>query len=156
MKNKGKTPFSKDILIINDIDAECTRIANNLRENILNRLPRQGGVVGISGGIDSSVSLVLAVKALGKENILGVMMPEKDSSNDSARLAKKLADKFGVRTITEEITGALQGFGCYQRRDEAVKRIFPEYDPSVYKMKIGIMNSRTFFKFTPDILGYYS
>jgi NAD+ synthase len=49
-----------------------------------------------------------------------------------------LADKFGVETLKEDITGALDGFGCYDRRDEAVKRVFPSYDPLIHKFKIGI------------------
>jgi NAD+ synthase len=65
-------------------------------------------------------------------------MPEKDSSGDSKTMALQLADKFGVQTIEENITGALDGFGCYERRDEAVARIFPEYNPQTFKMKIGI------------------
>ena len=108
-----------------------------------------GGVVGISGGIDSSVTLALAVKAFGAENVLGLMLPEKDSSGDSAGFAQKLADKFGVKTITENITGALHGFGCYERRDEAVKKIFPEYDPSTYKMKIGAKSSGLYTNLPP-------
>ena len=113
------------------------------------KLHRAGGVIGISGGIDSSVSMALAAKALGNENLLGIMLPEKDSSGDSALFAQKLADKFNVRTITENITEALEGFGCYERRDEAVKKVFPEYDPSTYKMKIGIRNSGLFTNLPP-------
>lgn len=149
MKNKNKRPFSKDILIINDITAECDRMVSKLRENVLHSLHRIGGVVGISGGIDSAVSMVLAAKALGTENVLGIMLPEQDSSSDSARFAQKLADKFGVKAITENITGALQGFGCYQRRDEAVKRVLPEYDPTHYKMKIGIRSSGLYTSLPP-------
>ena len=70
MKNIKK-PFSKDILIINDIEAECNRIVTGIKENILQRLNRRGGVIGISGGIDSAVTMVLAVKGLGPENVLG-------------------------------------------------------------------------------------
>jgi len=149
MKNIDKRPFSKDILIINDITAECDRMVSKLRENVLHSLHRIGGVVGISGGIDSAVSMVLAAKALGIENVLGIMLPEQDSSSDSARFAQKLADKFGVKAITENITGALQGFGCYQRRDEAVKRVLPEYDPTHYKMKIGIRSSGLYTSLPP-------
>ncbi|HKK42823.1 MAG TPA: NAD(+) synthase [Bacteroidales bacterium] len=141
MTNQAKKPFSKDILIINDIEAECNRLINNIRESVFNRLNRLGGVIGISGGIDSSVCMALAARALGTDKMLAIMLPEHDSSNDSALFAGKLADKFGVKAITENITGALDGFGCYQRRDEAVKSVFPEYDPSEYKMKIGIKTS---------------
>jgi NAD+ synthase len=149
MKNKEKLPFSKDILIINDIETACDKIIADLHDSVFQRLNRLGGVIGISGGIDSSVSMALAAKALGTENLLAIMMPEHDSSDDSALFARKLADKFGVKSITENITGALEGFGCYQRRDEAVKRVFPEYDPLEYKMKIGIRSSSLYTNLPP-------
>jgi NAD+ synthase len=116
---------------------------------VLHKLNRLGGVIGISGGIDSSVSMALAAKALGTENVLGIMLPEKDSSKESALFAQKLADKFGVKAITENITEALEGLGCYQRRDEAVRKIFPEYDPIEYKMKIGIRSSGLYTNLPP-------
>jgi NAD+ synthase len=144
-----KRPFSKEILIIEDIETECTRIINGIRDAVRQKLHRSGGVIGISGGIDSSVTMALAVKALGNENIIGIMLPEKDSSGDSALFAGKLADKFNVRTLTENITGALEGFKCYERRDEAVRKVFPEYDPATYKMKIGIRNSGLFTNLPP-------
>ena len=149
MKNKNNRPFRKDILIINDIDKECDRLVANLRDSVLHKLNRNGGVIGISGGIDSSVSMALAAKALGTENLLAIMLPEQDSSGDSALFAQKLADKFGVKAITENITGALQGFRCYDRRDDAVKKVLPDYDPSVYKMKIGIRSSGLYTNLPP-------
>jgi NAD+ synthase len=149
MKNNDKRPFSKDILIFNNIEAECERIMAGIKENVLQRLHRNGAVIGISGGIDSSVSMALTSKALGNENVLGIMLPEKDSSDDSALFAQKLADKFKVKAITENITGALKGFGCYERRDEAVKSVFPEYDPAKYKMKIGIRGSGLYTNLPP-------
>jgi NAD+ synthase len=66
------------------------------------------------------------------------MLPEKDSSADSKEFALRLADKYSVAAIDENITGALDGFNCYKRRDDAVARVFPEYDPVTFKMKIGI------------------
>ena len=136
MENMNKNEFSKDILHIKNIVREVDRITGKLRDDMQNILKRKGAVVGISGGIDSSVSLALAVKAFGADKVLGVMLPEKDSSNESKDMALKLAEKFGVQTLEEDITGALEGFGCYKRRDEAVSAVFPEYTPDAYKMKI--------------------
>jgi NAD+ synthase len=65
------------------------------------------------------------------------MMPEKDSSHSSIMLARRLADQYGVKTVVEDMTGALVGFGCYDRRDAAIRRVFPRYDQS-YKAKIGL------------------
>jgi len=146
----AKNIFSKDILHIDNIEAVVNNLVIKLKDDISIQLRRRGAIVGISGGIDSSVTLALAVKAVGAGNVLGIMMPEKDSSDDSKILALKLAQKLGVQTIEEDITEALDGFGCYNRRDEAVKRVFPEYDPQDYKMKIGI-NSKSINSNLPPV-----
>lgn len=142
-------PFTKDIILLTDIEQVVNNIVEQMRQDILHRFRRNGAVVGISGGIDSSVCFALAAKAFGPEKVLGVMLPEKDSSPDSEMLARKLAATFGVKAIKEEITGALSGFGCYERRDEAVKRVFPEYDPAKWKMKIGVRQSGLFSNLPP-------
>jgi len=144
-----KKPFSKDIILLDNIEFVVNEIVNKLRNDVLHVIRRNGGVVGISGGIDSSVCLALSARAFGPDKVLGIMLPEKDSSPDSEILARELADKFGVKSIKEEITGALTGFKCYERRDEAVKRVFPEYDPSTHKMKIGIKQSGLFSSLPP-------
>lgn len=149
MVHSSSASFHKNILVIQDIEKACDRIVDQLRQQITTVISRQGAVVGISGGIDSSVSLALAARAVGSANVLGIMLPEKDSSGDSARFAEKLAVTFGVTTLTENITAALDGLGCYRRRDEAVKRVIPEYDPALHKMKIGIKSSGLFSNLPP-------
>lgn len=118
-----------------DAAGEVERIVAFLQENVQHRLHRQGAVVGISGGIDSSVALALSVRAFGPQRVVGVLLPERESSPESASLAHLLADRFVVQTVTEDITPALEGAGCYRRRDEAVKRVFPEFEPD-WKSKI--------------------
>ncbi|MBI5662725.1 MAG: NAD(+) synthase [Ignavibacterium album] len=127
-------PFQKDLILINP-KAEAERIIKELREIVAKKLHKRGAVVGVSGGIDSSVVLALCANAFGPEKVLALMMPDRDSSPDSLNLAKKLVEKFKVPYIIEDITDAVKGFGAYQKRDEAVKKVFPEYDES-YKMKI--------------------
>jgi NAD+ synthase len=134
-----KPAFSKDILIINDIEATVNSICKKLQDDIHRVLRRKGGIIGISGGIDSSVTLALTVRALGSSHVMGIMLPEKDSSPDSLELARKLAEKFDVHYKIEDISGALEGLKCYKRRDEAVKKVFSEYNAKEYKFKIGIM-----------------
>lgn len=138
MNSTQVKPFSKDILHLDNIDAVCNDIIEKLRNDVAYTLQRRGGVVGISGGIDSSVCLALSAKAFGPEKVTGIMLPEQDSSDDSKNLALKLAAKFGVETLEENITGALEGFGCYRRRDEAIARVVEDFDPSVDKSKIEI------------------
>ncbi len=78
---------------------------------ILSRLyKRRGAVIGISGGIDSSVTMALAVKAFGANKVFGVMMPEKDSSPDSESMAEKLAKKFGVEAVLGKHQAGFGGF----------------------------------------------
>lgn len=146
----NKKPFSKDIILLDNVEFVVNEIVQKLQKDIFHTLKRFGVVVGLSGGIDSSVCLALAVKAFGPEKVFGIMMPEKDSSPDSEILAQKLAKKFGIKIIREDITSALAGYGCYQRRDEAVKRIFSEYDPETYKMKIGLRET-TLFSNLPSV-----
>lgn len=141
MKTDIEISFNKDILIIPNVGREVERITLKLREDIHGILKRKGAVVGISGGIDSSVTLALVAKAIGGDKVLGIMLPEKDSNSESKEFALKLAERFNVQTIEENITKSLVGFGCYQRRDEAVVSIFPDYNPNDYKMKIGVNKS---------------
>jgi NAD+ synthase len=118
-----------------DVPHEIDRLVEFLRQSIHHTLRRQGAIVGISGGIDSSVVLALCVKAFGPDRVVGILLPEKDSSPDSARLAHLLAEQYSVQTVTEDISEALEGFGCYRRRDEAIARVFPGYGPG-WKSKI--------------------
>jgi NAD+ synthase len=138
MIQNNKQLFSKNILHFEDVGSVINRLGEQLKDQIFNKYKRRGAVIGISGGIDSSVTMALAVKALGAERVFGVMMPEKDSSPDSENLAEKLAKKFGVEAVVENIRPALEGFKCYGRRDEAMKRVFPEFNPVTDKSKIGI------------------
>lgn len=137
----SKKQFTTEILKFEDIGNVIQQITTKLKNDVLVNLRKSGGVVGISGGIDSSVTMALLVQALGPESVVGIMLPEKDSSSESKYLALKLSEKFSVKAIEEDITDALEGFNCYKRRDEAVKRVFPEYDPATFKMKIGLNRS---------------
>jgi NAD+ synthase len=110
-----------------DARAEADRIATMLRGQVFDQLKRRGVVVGISGGIDSSVAAALAVRGLGRERVVGVMMPEADSSGESLRLGHRLAVQLGIDTIVEDITSTLEAAGCYARRDEAIRLVIPEY-----------------------------
>jgi len=118
--------FNKDVLVL-DAEAEVDRIASTLRGQILGQLKRRGAIVGISGGIDSSVVAALCARALGKDKVLGLFMPEHHSSDDALRLGQMLAGHLGIEAIIEDIAPALEGLGCYRRQVDAVRTVVPEY-----------------------------
>src|SRR5262245_14188839 len=133
---KPNMKFTRNILSI-DPSAETQRIVEALRHNVQRVLRRHGGAVGISGGVDSAVVLALSVRAFGPGKVVPVIMPDKYSDLISETLARELAGKFGVTPVLEQVTSPLEGFGCYSRRDEAIRRVLPEYDPNRgYKAKI--------------------
>jgi NAD+ synthase len=123
-----------------DAAAEIERIAQAVREQVLQRLRRRGVVIGLSGGIDSSVTAALCAKALGKDRVLGLLMPEKDSDADSLRLGRLMADAIGIRTEVEDIEPLLTAAGCYRRRDEFIRKLCREFGPG-WGCKVAITNA---------------
>jgi NAD+ synthase len=126
--------FSADVLEI-DPAAATEVITQAIKEQILARLHKRGVVVGLSGGVDSSVVAALAVRALGKERVFGIFMPERDSSSESLRLGRIVAESLGIDAELEAIGPTLDGLGCYRRQDEAIRSVFPDYGDG-YKCKI--------------------
>ena len=127
------TTFDRDSLAI-DAEAEVARISAALTD-YLGRSMRRGAVVALSGGIDSSVTAALCVAALGKDRVFGLHMPERESSDDTIMLSRMLADSLGIDSKLEEISPMLEAAGCYQRRDDAIRMVCPDYGPG-YKSKI--------------------
>jgi len=112
-----------------DWGAETARICSLLRETILTQWHRKGAVVAMSGGVDSSVVAALAARAFGRRHVLGLFLPERDSSPDSLRLAQLMASQLEIETVTHDIAPTLEALGCYAVRDAAVQRTVPEYTP---------------------------
>jgi NAD+ synthase len=115
-------------------DDICRRLRDHLRT-----LKRKGLIVAISGGIDSSVTLALAVKALGTDRVLTLQMPERHSADETLSLSGALAKVFDVETIHEDISGPLEAVKFYQRYEKAVQIVIPEYSTE-WKSKIVIPN----------------
>ena len=118
--------FVRDVLRI-DAAATAMRIEGVIREQILGTLRRRGAVVGLSGGVDSSVVAALCVAALGKERVLGVLMPERDSSGDATRLGRAMAEQLGIEAAVDDIGPALEALGCYRLQEKAIRTVFPDY-----------------------------
>ena len=130
----GSGPLLADRLGIN-CERESEHICDVLRELLGQKFKKRGFVLGLSGGIDSSVVGALCVRAVGKERVLGLLMPERDSSEETRRLSREIADHLGIETVHQDITEILETVGCYRARDEAIRRVIPGYT-SDYKCKI--------------------
>jgi NAD+ synthase len=141
MDSTAKTIVSDKVAALSlEVEQEVERLTGFLRRGVQHDLHRRGAVVGCSGGIDSSVVLALCARAFGPEQVVALLMPERESSPESATLAGELAAQFGVPVVTEDLTEALEGAGCYRRRDEAVRRVFPEFKTG-WKSKIVLPGS---------------
>ena len=110
-----------------DPAAATDRIVDGLRRHLAEDFRRKGYVVGLSGGVDSSVSAALAVRALGPTKVFGIFMPEHESDPESLRLGQMVADSLGIERTIENIAPILDGAGCYRRRNEAIRRVIPEF-----------------------------
>jgi NAD+ synthase len=124
-----------------DAEAEVARIAGRILAQVAREFRRRGVVVAISGGVDSSVCAALAVRALGPSKVFGLMMPEQDSSPTSLERGKRVAGMLGIAHEVENITPALETLGCYRRRDEAIRSVFPQYGDG-WKSKIAIAGGK--------------
>jgi NAD+ synthase len=118
--------FDRKVLEM-DAAKVAARAEQAIRDQVLGTLKKRGAVVGISGGIDSSVVVTLCARALGKEKVVGLLMPERDSSDDALRLGTMLANHLGIRFEVENIRPALEGLGCYRRQLDAIRMAVPEY-----------------------------
>lgn len=134
----SSSTFSKEVLNL-DCASETEKICAKINEFLSGDLKRRGLVVGISGGIDSSVTLALAVKALGKQRVFALQMPEMHSAEETLHLSSLLVSHFGVQCQHEDITGILKALGFYQRYSQTVRNIIPEYTEN-WKSKIVLPN----------------
>ena len=124
-----------------DEAAEVSKIAKQLRLSLRSNLHKRGYVIALSGGVDSSVCAALAVKAVGPQKVYALLLPEKDSSGESLRLGKMIADQLGIKYEQFDIASTLESIGCYKQRDQAICRIFPNYSTE-WKCKIAIQGGQ--------------
>ena len=127
---------SLDTALALDLGAERQRIEAGIRDAVV-RFRRRGCVVAISGGIDSSVCATLSVGALGASRVLGLLLPERDSSGASTARGRLLAEHLGIDYLVHDIAPTLEAIGCYAQRDEAVRSVVPEFRAD-WRLKIAI------------------
>jgi NAD+ synthase len=116
-----------DILKIKDVESVIDDLTGFIKEQTI-KFKKKGIIIGISGGIDSALTTALSVKALGKENVFGLMIPEKESSKESTEFAKLLINQLGIKSEEIDITQKLDAFMVYETRENIIKKKFPEYN----------------------------
>ena len=126
-------------------------LGEKIRKIVFRELLRRGAVIAVSGGIDSAVCAGLAVSGLGKEKVFGLLLPEKDSSPNSLKSGEALCQALGISYMVKNITGSLDAIGCYEWRDSAIRKIFPQYTAR-WKSKIAISRKAH----ETDLLTYFT
>jgi NAD+ synthase len=116
---------SPDLLRVNA--EQVTEEIGAFIEATIGRMRKRGVVLGLSGGVDSTVCAALCARALGPDRVLGLLMPERESSDETLELGRLAGESAGIATIVEDITGVLDAARCYTRRDEAIRSLIPEY-----------------------------
>jgi len=123
------------------------KICNFIKNDISEKFQKSGVVVGLSGGIDSAVTAALCERALGSNNVLGIILPENESDPASVKDAEKIAKKYNIKTELIDITSILDSFGVYQTKEKIIKEKFPKFNlnckyriavPSNMKNSIGM------------------
>ncbi len=143
------------------LDIDCSLVADITTRFIRNEITKVGfdrGVLGLSGGIDSAVSAFIAARALGRENLLALIMPYKTSSPESAEHAQLAADKLGIEAriieITPQIDAYFERFPDADRLQRANKmareRMTILYDHSLSESALVVGTSNK----TEALLGY--
>ncbi len=126
-KSAANETFSSELLRL-DYGQAADAIVAAIRQHVTKRLRKRGVVLGLSGGIDSSVTAALCVRALGPKRVFAVFMPEKESESESLSLGRAVADHLGIDSVAEDIGPALDAAGCYQRRDDFIRKVVPDFD----------------------------
>lgn len=120
--------FDRNVLKI-DCEKETRRIEEFIKEQVHSKFNKKGAVVGLSGGVDSSVTAALCVRSLGHDKVLGIILPEKESNPISEECAKVLANKLRIKTIKRDITSILEAFGVYSVREKIVEENISHFKP---------------------------
>ena len=118
--------FSLDVLSI-DPKQELEKLSKFIIQQVRAVFRRKGIVVGLSGGIDSACMAAVAVHTVGKERVVGLVMPEKESNPVRSEYAVKHARALGIEFREIDITPTVESVAGYSRRDEFIRKLIPEH-----------------------------
>ena len=107
-----------------DVDDLC----NFLQDKISIKSQKSDAIVGLSGGIDSTVTMALCAKALGSDKTLGLTMFEKESNSSNKDLISHIAQNYDIKIENIDITPILESFGVYSNREKIIKEKFSNFN----------------------------
>jgi len=142
--------FNLDVLKI-DPAQELEKLSKFIVEQMKVVFRRKGVIVGLSGGIDSACIAAVAVHAIGKERVVGLVLPETESNPISSEYAIKHAQALGIEHRQIDITPTVDSVVHYKWRDEYMQKLIPDYKPG-YKYNISLpvdLLERDSFNFYP-------
>lgn len=128
-----------NVQIMEELNRDIENLALNIRSFIKSQIlsfKKKGVVLGVSGGIDSAVALTLCVQELGKENVYGILLPEKESAPSSRTLGAEICESLGVHYEEVPISPILESLNIYEKKEQIIKRTCPEYDPRIHKTSL--------------------
>jgi len=125
--------FNLDVLKIDPVQ-ELDKLSEFIVGQV-NAFRKKGVIVGLSGGIDSACIAAVAVHAIGKEKVIGLVLPESESNPISSEYAIKHAQALGIEHRQINITSTVDSIVKYKWRDEFLQKVIPEYKPG-YKYNI--------------------
>ncbi len=111
--------FNLDVLKI-DPAQELEKLSTFIMEQVRRVFRRKGIVVGLSGGIDSACMAAIAVHTVGKERVVGLVLPEKESNPVSAEFATKHAENLDIEHRQIDVSRTVDSVLNYSWRDEFV------------------------------------
>tara|TARA_Y100000590_G_scaffold465194_1_gene636770 strand:- start:47 stop:1018 length:972 start_codon:yes stop_codon:yes gene_type:complete len=128
---------SKNTLKLKNVKKTSNDLSKFIKSQVIENYRRKGVVIGLSGGLDSSVTASLSVKSLGSQNVLGLILPEKESNPNSYKLAKSLAKRLKIKYEIIDITKILDSYQIYKLREDIVKKYFSKFNQKCkYRLSI--------------------
>ncbi|OPX93289.1 MAG: NH(3)-dependent NAD(+) synthetase [Syntrophorhabdus sp. PtaB.Bin006] len=120
--------FNHDVLKIDPWE-QLEKLSKFLVEQVNVVFRRKGVVIGLSGGIDSACIAAVAVHALGKDKVVGLVLPETETNPISSEYAIKHAQALGIEYRQIPITSTVDSVVPYEWRDQFIQKLIPEYTP---------------------------
>lgn len=128
--------FNRDVLKIDPAE-QLEKLSKFIVQQLTVAFRRKGIIVGMSGGVDSSCMAAIAVHAIGKAKVVGLVLPEVETNPVSSEYAIKHAQALGIEHREIDITSIVNSVVPYQWRDTFIQGLVPEYKPG-YKYNISL------------------